>query len=86
VPDPVDEEIDRLLRRPLAHVEHVELEREDDAGAAVHAPEERADALFGRLVEAEVVEQQFPVERPALAEERAATGQVGAVAVEPARP
>ena len=52
------------------HLLEVEAQREDDAGAAVHAPEEHADAVLGRLGEAAVPEQELPVECPALAPER----------------
>src|SRR5205809_2755701 len=78
MPDLVDEEIDRLLRRPQTHVE---IEREDDARAPVHAPEERAHALLWRLVESEFVQRELPVERPALAEERTAAAEVRPIAL-----
>src|SRR3954469_25971670 len=67
VPDAADEELDALLRR---HLPEVELEREDDPGAAVHPPEEHPHAVLGRPGEAPVPEQQLPVEGPALAPER----------------
>src|SRR5438105_15805387 len=69
MPDALDQQVDALLRR---HLLQVEAEREDDSRAAVHAPEERADAILRRLLELHVPEQQLPVERPALAPERRA--------------
>src|SRR5215813_7521357 len=45
----LDEEIDGFLWRPLPEVE---LERKDDSRAAVHPPEQRADAILRRRVEA----------------------------------
>src|SRR5215510_6499596 len=44
-------------------------EREDDARAAVAAPEEESDAVFGSLRELHVPEQQLAIKRPALAPE-----------------
>ena len=55
------------LRR---HLLEVEAQRKDDPGAAVHPPEEHADAVLGRLREALIPEQELPVERPALDPER----------------
>ncbi len=54
VADPLDQEVDALLGR---HLLEVEAQREDDPGAAVHPPEEHADAVLGRLREAAVPEQ-----------------------------
>src|SRR6266545_5350103 len=47
----------------------MEAEREDDARAAVAAPEEESDAVFGSLRELHIPEQQLPIKRPALAPE-----------------
>ena len=55
----VHEELHRLIRR---HLPEVEVHREDDPRAAVHAPEQRADAILGRLLEAVVPEEHLPVE------------------------
>ena len=54
------------------HLFEMEAEREDDAGTAVHVPEEHADLVLGRPGEALVPEQQLPVEGPALGPERRA--------------
>src|ERR1043166_2021934 len=63
----IDQQIDAFLRR---HLFEMKTEREDDARAAVHAPEEHPDFLLRRLREAEVPHQQFPVKRVALTPER----------------
>src|SRR4051794_22435604 len=65
----VDQQLDTLLRR---HLLEMEVEREDDARAAMHAPEEHAYLLLGRLGEAEVPQQQLPVKRVAFRPERRA--------------
>src|ERR1035437_4618086 len=62
----VDEELDALLRDPLAQVE---VHGEDDTGGAVHAPDECADALFGGAFETLVVEEHLPPECVALTPE-----------------
>ena len=62
----VDEELDALLRGPLAQVE---VHGEDDTGGAVHAPDECADALFGGAFETLVVEEHLPPECVALTPE-----------------
>ncbi|KAK1251832.1 hypothetical protein MKX07_007311 [Trichoderma sp. CBMAI-0711] len=67
VADPFDEQVDALLGREEAEVE---LDGEDDAGAAVHAPEHGADAVLGRLEEvAALPEDVLPVHGPALGAE-----------------
>src|SRR5262249_48493540 len=78
VPDAIDQQIDTLLRR---HLLQVKTEREDDASAAVAAPEEESDAVFGRFRELHIPEQQFPIERPAFGpERRAEQSAIGLVA------
>lgn len=62
----VDEELDALLRSPLAQVK---VHGEDDAGGAVHAPDKSADTLFGGALEAFVVEEHLPPECVALSPE-----------------
>src|SRR5262249_34263690 len=62
VSDAIHEEVDAFLRR---HFLQVEAQRENDARAAVHAPEERADFVLGLSLEFQVPEEQFPVERVA---------------------
>src|SRR5205823_6298821 len=52
--DTVDEKVDALLRR---HLLQMKTEREDDSRAAVHAPEEHADAVFWRLGKIQIPEQ-----------------------------
>jgi hypothetical protein len=51
VPDARDQELHGGTRR---HGPHVKAQREDDARAAVHAPEEHADTILRRLREAVV--------------------------------
>src|SRR5437879_5387386 len=45
-------------------------QREDNSRATVQAPEEHADAILGRLREALVPEEEFPIQGPALAPKR----------------
>src|SRR5262245_37168016 len=47
----------------------MEVQREDDAGTAVHPPDQEADAIFRRAREAHLVEHELPVERVALGPE-----------------
>src|SRR5262249_33528735 len=47
----------------------MEAEREYDTRAAVAAPEEESDAVFGSLRELHIPEQQLPIKRPALGPE-----------------
>ena len=65
--DAVDKEIDALGGGPFFEVE---VQAEEDAGAAVHTPEEHADAVFRRLGKAEIPEPHLPVEGPAFDPER----------------
>src|SRR3569832_38513 len=65
----IHEQFDTLLWR---HLLEMEVEREDDARATMHAPEEHTDLLLGRLREAEVPQQQLPVKRIAFSPERRA--------------
>ena len=58
-----DQQVDSLLR---GHRAQMEAEREDDAGAAVHAPEQSSDALLRRVVEAMIPENHLPIEGVAL--------------------
>ena len=67
VADFFDQEVDHLLRR---HFPEVEPEADDDAGAAVHPPEQRADLLFRRGEVTVVPQQHLPVQCPAFYEER----------------
>src|SRR6266540_1178851 len=62
--DAVDQEIDALLG---SHSAEVETERKNDARTAVHSPEQRADAVFGRFVKFQIPQQKLPIERPAFA-------------------
>lgn len=73
---PRDQQIDALLRR---HLPEMELDRENDASATVHSPEEHPNAIRGLVRcpfltdfcwEAALPQQQFPVYRPALDPER----------------
>src|SRR5438105_4511790 len=50
----------------------METEREEDAGAAVHPPEEHSDTVLRRLCEVQIPQQHLPVERPAFDIERRA--------------
>src|SRR5213080_431148 len=45
-------------------------QRKDDSRATVQAPEEHADAILGRLREALVPEEEFPIQGPSLAPKR----------------
>src|SRR5215510_14037138 len=65
----IDQKVDALLRR---HLLKMEAEREDDARAAMHAPEEHADAVLRRLGKIQVPEQHLPIERAAFGPERRA--------------
>src|SRR5262252_3270017 len=55
----VDEKVDALLR---SHLLQVKTERKNNASAAMHPPEERADLVLRLLLEFQVPEEQFPVE------------------------
>src|ERR1019366_7935532 len=59
--------LDRLLRRHLAQME---AQREHDARAPVHAPEERTDAILGRHLKIVVPKEHLPVERSTFGPER----------------
>src|SRR6516225_11748148 len=74
----VNQEIDGLLGRHLAQVK---TERENDARASVHSPEQRANTVFSGLLKFHVPQQELPIERPALRDERCSAdgASVGAV-------
>lgn len=57
VPNAIDEEVDHLLGRHLAEVI---LEADDDAGTAVHPPEEHSDAVLWRFSVVHVPELHLP--------------------------
>ena len=79
VANAVDKEVDALL---CLHLAKVKLERENDTGAAVHAPEEHANFVLCIAGELQVPEQHFPPECPALApERRLKNGSIGPVAL-----
>ncbi len=61
-----NEEVDHLLR---SHLSQMELERHDDPGATVDAPEEHAHPVFRCFRETEIPEEHFPVKAPSLTEE-----------------
>lgn len=61
VTDIVHEQLHALRRR---HLSQVEAEREEDASAAVQAPEQHPDPVLRRPREAEVPEKHLPVESP----------------------
>src|SRR5437867_7004689 len=65
----VNQQVDAFLRR---HLLEMKTEREDDAGATVHAPEQHADLVLRILSEVQVPEEKFPVESISLAPERSA--------------
>ncbi len=44
VPNPVYQEVNTLLRRPFTKVV---IQRQNNAGATVHAPEKHTDPVFG---------------------------------------
>ena len=75
VPNLVDQEIDGLLRRPDAHVE---VEREDDASAAVHAPATPPPALGGAPCSAVAPRQPALPAQPPPPTAAPAAGGVGA--------
>ena len=66
-PHCIDEELHRLLRRHLAEVE---VEREDDARAPVHAPHQCAHSVLRLRVKAMIPEEHLPVQRLSLVPER----------------
>src|SRR5881394_3862888 len=69
MPDAIDEKVYALLRR---HFFQVETERENDASATMHAPEERAHLVLRFLLETHVPKQELPIERVAFGPERRA--------------
>src|SRR5262245_4609148 len=71
MPDPLYQEIDAFFR---SHLAQMKLQRKDDARRAVHAPEQRADAVLRRLVEVEIPEQHLPIHGPSFTPERRGEG------------
>src|SRR5262249_30666562 len=50
----------------------MKVQREDDSGGSMHAPEEHADSVLGCVAEIQIPEQHFPIQGPTLDGERCA--------------
>ncbi len=74
--DAIDEKIHHFRRR---HFPKMELQTDNDPGAAMHPPKEHADAILGCLAIAEIPELHFPIERPPFHQE--GRGEDGSVRV-----
>src|SRR5690554_2459662 len=67
VADPIYQIVNTLLRSPFTEVV---FDRKRDPCTTMHAPEQHTDTLFRSFGEAQIVQQQFPVQGPSFCPKR----------------